>query len=282
MNIPDKEWGGQMYGKDLVNQVKIWDFTLERFMLHDHQNFEITLIVSGSIHHMCNGVTTVLEEGYITFLSPNCIHQYYSSGESAKIINLTFNPGFVSDDVWKYMDMAKMPLIIKLEGNDLISVRDTLDSIHALSEEYMKPLKESVYLKTLVEWLVLKLSKLNGSSVMKEDSLSPAVIYIHSNFTHDITEKEVAEYIHYSPSYFSMLFKKQFGIPFKTYVLNQRLDYAAGLLESTDFTISEICEKSGFVTQVYFSRAFKKRFGIPPGEHRKKLRNSKESSYEKI
>lgn len=271
-----------MYDKKTGNQVKIWDFTLQRFMLHDHHAFEITLLISGSIRHMCNGVTSILEAGDITFLSPNCIHQYYSSGESAKIINLTFYPQFVSDDVWKYVDVSKLPLIIKLEGDNLIAVRDTLNSIYALSEEYMKPLKESIYLKIMVEWLVLKLLQLSSSSVMHEDSLAPAVIYIHSNFTRDITEKEVAEYMHYSPSYFSMLFKKKLGVPFKTYVLNQRLDYAAGLLENTDFSISEICDKSGFVTPVYFSRAFKKRFGVPPGEHRKKVEKSKESSYEKI
>lgn len=250
--------------------VKVWEYTFDRFMLHDHVNFEITLILSGKIHHMCNGVTTCLEEGYITFLSPNCIHQYYSTGGSAKILNLTFYPQFVSDDVWKCVDVSQLPFVIKLDGDLLTAVRDTMTSIHKLSEGYMQPLKESVYLKTMVEWLVLKLSSFGCSSMMKEDSFNPAIIYIFGNFTRNITEKEVAEYMHYSPSYFSMLFKKKIGVPFKTYILNQRLDYASILLKNADLSITEVCEKSGFVTPVYFFRAFKKRFGISPGEHRKK------------
>lgn len=253
----------------LNRYVRIWEFTMERFELHVHKSFEITLVLSGSIQQMCNGNTTTLSEGHITFISPNCIHQYYSSGEKAKIINLTFYSDIITNDVWKYVDMSKMPLIIKLEGDALAAVRDTLNSIHSLSKGYMEPLEKSEYLTIMIEWLILKLFSYANSSVMKEDSFSPAVIYIHSNFTHDITEKEVAEYMHYSPSYFSMLFKKKFGIAFKTYVLELRLDYAAGLLESTDLSVLKVCEQSGFVTPVYFSRAFKKHFGLTPTEYRK-------------
>lgn len=253
---------------ELNRYVRIWEFAFERFELHVHKSFEITLVLSGSIQQMCNGTTTTLTEGYVTFISPNCIHQYYSSGEKAKIINLTFHSDIVSNDVWKYVDMTKVPLIMKLEGDALVAIKDTLNSIHALSPGYMEPLEKSVYLKNMIEWLVLKLFSYANSSVMKEDSFSPAVIYIHSNFTRDITEKEVAEFMHYSPSYFSMLFKRKFGIAFKTYVLNLRLDYAAGLLESTNMPVHKVCEQCGFVTPVYFSRAFKKHFGLAPIEYR--------------
>ena len=249
--------------------VRIWEFTFERFDIHVHASFEITLLLSGSIQQMCNGVTKTLTAGDVTFISPNCIHQYYSSGEEAKIINLTFYPDVVSNDVWKYVDVSKMPLVMKLDGDKLTSIKDTLDSIHALSPGYMEPLEKSVYLKTMIEWLILKIFSYANSSAMKEDNFSPAIIYIHSNFTRDITEKEVAGYMHYSPSYFSMLFKRKFGIPFKTYLLNLRLDYAAGLLEGTKIPVLEVCEKSGFATPVYFSRAFKKKFGITPTEYRK-------------
>ena len=161
---------------------KIWEFVMDRYELHVHTSFEITLILSGSIQHVCNGVTTTLTEGHVIFLSPNCIHRYYSSGESTKIINFTFPLELVSDDVWKYVDMSKVPLIVKPEGEALVSIKDTLNSIYSLSKEYRQPLEESVYLKTMVEWLVLKLFSCDNSSDMKEDNFSPAIMYIHNNF----------------------------------------------------------------------------------------------------
>lgn len=253
-----------------IDYAKIWTMQLERYELHDHNGFEITLILSGKLRQMCNGVTTMLKEGDITFLSPNCIHQYISTGEPAEIINLTFPRQFVSDDVWKYADMTKMPLVIHLEGDVLSACRETLFSVLALSKAPMEPLPENTYLKNMIEWLVLKLFARANDSMAVEDSFSPAIIYIHSHFTQQLTEQEVADLLHYTPTYFSMLFKKKFGITFKTYLVNLRLDYAAELLETTSLTISSVCEKCGFITPVYFSRAFKKKFGITPGEYKNK------------
>lgn len=253
-------------------EVKIWEHTLERFYFHVHSSFEITLILSGSINQMCNGITQTLTEGDITFISPNCIHQYISTGEKVKILNLTFYNDIVSTDVWEYVDMSKIPLAISLRGDNLIAIKNTLDSICALSRGYRQPLEKTVYLKSMIEWLILKIFSCVTSS-MSADSFSPAIIYIHSNFIRDISEKEVAEFMHYSPSYFSMLFKKRFGISFKSYLVNLRLDYAAGLLASTDSTVAEICEKCGFVTTVHFLRVFKHKFGITPTQYRNKNQN---------
>ncbi|MBQ9915359.1 MAG: AraC family ligand binding domain-containing protein, partial [Clostridia bacterium] len=175
------------------NAAKIWTVRLKSYELHDHNGFEITLILSGKLRQMCNGVTKVLKEGDITFLSPNCIHQYSSAGEPADIINLTFPRHFVSDDVWKYADMTKIPLIIHLEGEMLSAFRETLFSILALSQKPMEPLPASTYLKNMIEWLVLKLFSHANDSAAEEDSFSPAIIYIHSHFTQQLTEQEVAD-----------------------------------------------------------------------------------------
>lgn len=52
---------------------------------------------------------------------------------------------------------------------------------------------------------------------------------------------------------------------FKTYKLNR----AAELIMSGDYTVSEIADMTGFSTQPYFSTSFKRHFGVNPSEYAK-------------
>ena len=53
-----------------------------------------------------------------------------------------------------------------------------------------------------------------------------------------------------------------------TYILKQRLDYAARqLLERPDKTIVQIASDSGFSSSAYFSNCFRQHFGLTPMPH---------------
>lgn len=52
------------------------------------------------------------------------------------------------------------------------------------------------------------------------------------------------------------------------FIRNIRLEYAAKLLRSTKFTVSEIMFKSGFSNKSYFYREFLKQYGVSPKDYR--------------
>ena len=55
-----------------------------------------------------------------------------------------------------------------------------------------------------------------------------------------------------------------------TYILKQRLDYAARqLLERPDKTIVQIASDSGFSSSAYFSNCFRQHFGLTPTDYRR-------------
>ena len=54
------------------------------------------------------------------------------------------------------------------------------------------------------------------------------------------------------------------------YVINLRISNAQMLLETSDYTISQIAESVGYENALYFSRLFHKQTGISPKEYRKK------------
>lgn len=52
------------------------------------------------------------------------------------------------------------------------------------------------------------------------------------------------------------------------YITSTRIARAQGLLESTDYNISEIASIVGYENPLYFSRIFKKLVGVSPRKYR--------------
>ncbi len=91
----------------------------------------------------------------------------------------------------------------------------------------------------------------------------------------DFTLSSLAFEIGLNDSYLSTLFKKLFGIPFRDYLVQMRMEKSKILLLSTDLKNYEIAEKIGISDPNYFSTQFKKYFGETPNQYKKKiLRNS--------
>ncbi|AOZ93688.1 response regulator transcription factor [Paenibacillus crassostreae] len=81
-----------------------------------------------------------------------------------------------------------------------------------------------------------------------------------------------------SSVYLSRLFKQEVGSSFGTYLTQIRIRKAAQLLNSTDMSINEVAERSGYETQHYFSTAFKKQTGVSPLQFRKGVLPEEDSS----
>lgn len=74
--------------------------------------------------------------------------------------------------------------------------------------------------------------------------------------------------INYSASYFSKMFHELTGSSFTQYLKDYRLEIAADKLITTDKTITEISQETGFCNLPYFSRSFQHKFGVTPNEYR--------------
>ncbi|NQX68696.1 response regulator [Paenibacillus alba] len=94
--------------------------------------------------------------------------------------------------------------------------------------------------------------------------------YANENFYKDINLNAISKLFYVTPNYVSHLFKKEMGINFTEYISKLRIDYAGTLLQSSDLTIQQVSEKSGFNDYFYFTRIFKKVTGLTPSEFRKK------------
>ena len=87
-----------------------------------------------------------------------------------------------------------------------------------------------------------------------------------------LSVETICSHLHFSPAYFSTLFKREVGMSFITYVTERRMEEAVRLLRETDEKTYLIAEKSGYTDPNYFSYVFKRRFGLSPSKYRASLR----------
>ncbi|MGM0873188.1 MAG: response regulator transcription factor [Bacillota bacterium] len=103
-----------------------------------------------------------------------------------------------------------------------------------------------------------------------EDSPVPkAMSYVDEHLDEQLSLKEVANYVHLNPSYFSVLFKEQANMTFSEYVTRSRLQKAKNLLIVSNLSVADIAEDVGYSTSKYFIKLFKEYEGQTPSQYRK-------------
>lgn len=97
-----------------------------------------------------------------------------------------------------------------------------------------------------------------------DTSILKAIKYMENNFLNSPTLVETANYVNFSPAHFSRLFKKVIGVTYSEYLNYIRIEIGRNLLLTTDLSIGEIAQLSGFDNSNYFCNVMKKLLGNNP------------------
>ena len=98
--------------------------------------------------------------------------------------------------------------------------------------------------------------------------LQNAIAYINSHFCEQLTLKQLADHLSFSPNYLGQLFKAQIGTSFHEYLNTLRLKYACTLLSTSNMSVKEVSFAAGYQSVQYFLYVFKEKLGMTPGEFR--------------
>lgn len=233
------------------------------FHLHANGDFcEITLVLGGRVRHILNGASAIMERGDVTFLLPKDVHQYIPESKEIELVNISFAFSAIASSVWQTLDLSRLPLGCRLSEGELATVLDTLSLLTRGDARVL--LREGALTETVLGCLAYRILSVGHAMREEPSPISLAVMYIQSHFRLPLTEEEVAAQVHFSPAYFSTLFRREMGVTFRSYLRDLRLDYARGLLAIPGCSVAMAREESGFECQEYFSRAFRARYGIPP------------------
>ena len=111
------------------------------------------------------------------------------------------------------------------------------------------------------------------SDVYLDNEMDMAAQYFSDNYSNKINIEEYAQSRGMSISWFIRSFKKYTGTTPMQYIVSARITNAQLLLETTQYSVSEISSIVGYDNPLYFSRLFHKTKGFSPSEYRKKIEN---------
>ena len=92
---------------------------------------------------------------------------------------------------------------------------------------------------------------------------------IQSSYGEPLTLADIAGAAFISKSSAMHIFQQGLGITPVAYLIEYRLQQAAGMLRGTSRSVTEIAGRTGFQSAGYFCRQFKKMFGCTPLDYRK-------------
>lgn len=101
--------------------------------------------------------------------------------------------------------------------------------------------------------------------------VNAAINYMNENIEKRLALGQLAGFIGYSVSQFSLIFKNSTGHAPLNYFNMMKIKQACKLIETTDMKINQICGKVGIDDSYYFSRLFTKIVGIPPRQYRRSV-----------
>ncbi len=147
-----------------------------------------------------------------------------------------------------------------------------LFSVKFTYSDYMNSYKDVRSLTECISYIIHAIKDNSSADVAKGD-VQRAIEYILANISNAISVKDVANYVHLSPEYFSKLFKKEMGENVKNYILRIKVDVAKDLLENPNIPISMVATELGYNNFSHFTQMFKKHEDVTPSEYRNRILN---------
>ncbi len=208
----------------------------------------------------------------------NTVYQYFE--EPFLVLFIFLREDFIKSVINKYQQLGmpnshqeKQDQLIKLKMNSVLN--SLFQSILAYFSKDAQ-ISENI-LKLKMEELILSILTQPGNNELKQYFYqllqyrkSDIREIMNNNFSSPLSIDDFARLSARSLSTFRRDFKDAFNAPPGKWLVNKRLDYSKFLLETTDHSLIEIMEQSGFKNRSHFVKAFKQTFNTSPSRYRSK------------
>lgn len=101
-----------------------------------------------------------------------------------------------------------------------------------------------------------------------EDRVLRTVRHMMENIQAPLTLTQLAAVAHWTPTHYSLMFKRQLNLSPIEYFLRLKIQKACELLRVSDAKVAAIALQLGYEDPFYFSRLFRKRVGTTPRSYR--------------
>lgn len=234
------------------------------------KDYQLLYIASGKSHFFIDGKEHILTAGHMVIFHPDEPQHYkYYKEDRTSVYWVHFTGSQVEKILEHYNIIRGEKIIYSGTSPDFQwlfgQIIQELQLCRKQYDEMLTLLLRNIFI------LIRRSLEINKNFTdTMEKEVSYAIYYFRDNFNKEINVDEYAQSLNISVSWFIRCFRQITGMTPLQYVINLRISNAQMLLETSDYTISQIAESVGYENALYFSRLFHKQTGISPKEYRKK------------
>lgn len=251
---------------------------------HIHHKYEIYYEIEGTRRYFIEDAAYIVNAGSVVLIGENQIHKTGAVGDgpSSRIV-VNFSSEYLAE-IARVLPDVDLFTFLSEEHNHLLSnitvkqqnyIHSVLQNLLLLQEEESTPDREATC-KLLLATLLLQLkamcaaqSEQGGDNGRVTNRIVDQIqAYIAEHYAEKLTLTGIASQFYISPYYLSRLFKKSINLSLIEYINGVRIKAAQSLIEKTNDSISDVAEKTGFMTTAHFRRVFKDATGLSPQQYR--------------
>lgn len=235
-------------------------------LLHTHKFSEMFYVINGKGKFQVEQEYYEITKDDFLIVNPNVLHTEYSDPDFPLeyiiigVENLSFTFSQKKDHTVFHCTNQQKELLYFMNS--------------MMYELQKKEVQYEEVCQHMLDVLIIKLMRIanftfqiTSSSKINHECLKLKQ-YMDSCYSQDITLDSLASISHLNKYYLSHVFKQYFGCSPINYLCQVRLNAAQELLESTDYSISDIAQICGFSSQSYFAQSFLKCFKETPRSYR--------------
>ena len=254
---------------------------MSSYVPHYHSAGEFTVALDDNCRYRVEGMEITLMKNDILLVWPNQVHETINVERNSSML-VHFAPALIDNNLdlitatdmlfgCHKIDAGKYPELAEQIAQRMFEIRDMYDNKTFFSESKCKvKMLEIIILigeHVFTEQNDTRVATINSASDKKH--IQAALTYIDENFSDNISQTDVAEYVGLSTYYFSRLFKKYMKKNIAAYISEVRIKNAIGLLADDTLSITDCAFRSGFQSITAFNRVFREEIGCSPRDYRK-------------
>ena len=236
-----------------------------QIMPHWHNEFQIVWIQTGCLDYTIEDRTITLNESAGLFINSAILHSARPVTDSVDYLCINFSPQFIGEIFYENILKA-------IAKNTSLSAQ--LLRFSTIQQSFLTELAQTQQLESplkLYAFLCDILSRLDQPSVANQPlpkPIYPLLDYVHQHAFEPLTVAQIAASSGINKNKCTALFKQYTSLSPINYLIAYRLEQARDLLQTTDWSISEIASFVGFNQLSYFITKFKARYKHTPLQFR--------------
>jgi AraC-like DNA-binding protein/mannose-6-phosphate isomerase-like protein (cupin superfamily) len=269
--------------------------------LHNHDFYEMTFVLSGSVRIQIEEETRVYKAGDCCLFNKNIHHKEFFDS-NFEVVLFMFQEEYIRSLLEEnilydskgtpysynsffhhlFAQNAKNPFYDSKEYIDFILKKDfDSDRIYELVNEMILEISASNSGKRfmmmgyfcrfiyLVENDEMYDISVHQAKLSPEELLMYQIAALLEEHHGQIDRDTLEQTLHYSNDHLNRIVKKNTGKTLSEYKKGFLLREAATRLRETDKNIRDICEELGYTNRTYFNQCFKEAYNMTPAEYRK-------------